>query len=288
MLRPAGLRVGAPARLRTVTARTDGATGPAVSWAVVGQSLVRVLPSAQLEAETPGEPRLKMVTVAGTDVILGRLSTGPVVAFSARCPHQDTHLEGATFFDGRVRCPLHVYLYDPRTGENIVPARDANPANLWKLKPGYLTVYPVEERDGWIWVGDTPKPPPASYDPARERQPAPGTTPGAGAAGPAPPAASPDAGPVEHDSKTLRVRPGATFELRLPTTPRPGFIWRVDTGGPLLAVVEERFEASDPPRHLVRITAREEGDATLRCLYARPWDTTPAEVRTYVVQVRQS
>lgn len=282
MLRPTGAAVGAPERVPTVTARTDEAARAAVSWASVGDSLVRVLPSAQLEAETPGEPRLKMVTVAGTDVILGRLSTGPVVAFSARCPHQDTHLEGATFFDGRVRCPLHVYLYDPRTGENIVPARDANPANLWKLKPGYLRVYDVEERDGWIWVGTAPKPPPPAYDPAKERPPTPGAAPPT--VGAPLPAAGPG-GPVEHDTETIEVRAGATFDLRLPTTPRPGFIWRVETGGPLLAVVEERFEAGDPPRHLVRLAARGEGECTLRCLYARPWDTTPAEVRMYVVTV---
>ncbi|HEX3620700.1 MAG TPA: protease inhibitor I42 family protein [Acidimicrobiales bacterium] len=247
----------------------------------MAEPLVRVLPSAELEAETPGEPRLKMVTVGGTDVILGRLSSGPVVAFSAHCPHQDTHLEGATFFDGRVRCPLHVYLYDPQTGENIIPARDANPANLWKLKPGYLPVYPVEERDGWIWVGAEPKPPPAAYDPAKEQPPLEGRRAGV----PATAAAAADAGPLDHGSKTLKVAPGATFELRLPTTPRPGFIWRVDTGGPLLAVVEERFEPGDPPRHLVRLAARGEGEVTLRCLYARPWDTEPAEVRTYVVRV---
>jgi nitrite reductase/ring-hydroxylating ferredoxin subunit/predicted secreted protein len=245
--------------------------------------MVRVLPSAELEAETPGEPRLKMVTVGDSDVILGRLSGGPVVAFAATCPHQDTHLEGATFFDGRVRCPLHVYLYDPRTGENVVPARDADPANLWKLKPGYLPVYDVEERDGWIWVGDRPKPPPAAYDPAKELPP-PAAARRAAPAAPVAGDAAPD-GPVEHRTKVLRARPGTTFELRLPTTPRPGFVWRVDTGGPLLAVVEERFEPGDPPRQLVRVAARGEGESTLRCIYARPWDKVPVETRTYVVRI---
>jgi len=241
----------------------------------------RVLASAELIEETPGEPRLKMVTVAGTDVLLGRLAGGPVIAFSATCPHQQTHLEGATFFDGRVRCPLHVYLYDPQTGENVVPARDADPANLWKLKPGYLPVYPVEERDGWIWVGSEPKPPPAAYDPEKERPPPPGAR----------RTASPEAvpasvgAPLDHPAKVLRVASGGSFTVRLPTTPRPGFVWRVETGGPLLAVVEERFEPGDPPRHLVKVAARGEGQSTLRCLYARPWDTKPVEIRTYEVRI---
>ena len=244
-------------------------------------SFVQVLASAELIEETPGEPRLLMVTVAGTDVLLGRLAGGQVIAFSATCPHQQTHLEGATFFDGRVRCPLHVYLYDPQTGENIVPARDADPANLWKLKPGYLPVYPVEERDGWIWIGAEPKPPPASYDPEKERPPAPGARrPAAQEAVPP----SVDA-PLDHPAKILRVAPGGSFTVRLPTTPRPGFVWRVETGGPLLAVVEERFEPGDLPRHLVKVAARGEGRSTLRCLYARPWDTKPVETRTYEVRI---
>jgi len=246
----------------------------------MGKALVKALPSGDLVAESPGEPNLRRVTVDGVDVLLGRLSGGPVVAFAAQCPHQKTNLEDATFFDGLVRCPLHVYLYDPRTGENVLPARDCHPANLWKLKPGYLPVHPVEERDGWIWVGPEPQSPPASYDPASERPPAERPA----AAGPMTtgPAAG---GTVEHPTKTLRVAPGGTFQLRLPTTPKPGFAWRVETGGPLLAVVEERFDFGDPPRHLIRVAARGEGEATLRCLYARPWDTQPTEVRTYVVRV---
>ena len=252
----------------------------------MGTRLVKVLPSAELIEETPGEPRLRRVNVAGTDVLLGRLTGGRVVAFSATCPHQQTDLEGATFFDGRVRCPLHVYLYDPVTGENVVPARDANPANLWKLKPGYMPVYPVEERDGWIWVGPDPKPPPPAYDPDRERPPAPGTR--RPAAAPAAPATPTVPTRTEHPDEMVRVAPGAIFSLRLVTTPRPGFTWRVECDGTLLAVVEERFvppEAGEPAGHLVRVTARGEGESTLRCLYARPWDTEPVEVRTYHVRI---
>lgn len=252
----------------------------------MGESLVRALPGDELIAESPGEPNIRRVTVDGVDVLLGRLSGGPVVAFSARCPHQQTNLEDATFFDGLVRCPLHVYLYDPTTGENVLPARDADPANLWKLRPRYMPVHAVEERDGWIWVDPVPRPPPASYDPLLEQPPSGPPVPTA--AEPAGAAAPRAAGTVDHPAKTLRVAPGATFQLRLPTTPRPGFVWRVETGGPLLAVVEERFDFGDPPRHLVRVAARGEGRSTLRCLYARPWDTQPAEVRTYVVRVELS
>jgi predicted secreted protein len=82
------------------------------------------------------------------------------------------------------------------------------------------------------------------------------------------------------------VRTGAGFELRLPMPPRPGHVWRVEASRGLLSVVQERFDPStNPPRHRVSLVARHEGVATVRCSFARPWDTTPAEVRTYVVRI---
>jgi nitrite reductase/ring-hydroxylating ferredoxin subunit/predicted secreted protein len=233
---------------------------------------------------TPQEPELRKVRVGDSEMILCRLTDGEVVAFGTRCPHQGTDLMEASFFDGNLRCPHHLYLYDPRTGENVVPSRDARPENLWKLKPAYLPTYRVAERDGWIWVAERACPPPPGYDPARERRPV-----GARRAEEPTPAAAATratAGPVEHPTKTLRVRTGAGFELRLPMPPRPGHVWRVEASRGLLSVVQERFDPStNPPRHRVSLVARHEGVATVRCSFARPWDTTPAEVRTYVVRI---
>jgi nitrite reductase/ring-hydroxylating ferredoxin subunit/predicted secreted protein len=228
----------------------------------------RILPSADLVGEAP-----QRATVAGTDVFLSRLPDGRPVAFAANCPHQRTDLGRATVEEGVVQCTLHGYCYDTETGENLYPAGEVEPPELWKLRPGYLPTYPVEERDGWIWVDPDPNPPPPAYDPDLERPPP----------APAPPAPGPPGG--VHPTKTLKVAPGTTFGLRLPTTPRPGFAWRVETGGPLLAVVEERYEGGERPVHFVRLAARGEGRSTLRCLYARPWDTKPTEVRTYEVRI---
>ncbi len=221
----------------------------------VDQPLVRVLASGELVAGAA--PR--RITLAGVDLLLARLPDSRVVAFAATCPHQRTDLEGATFCDGRIRCPLHLYEYDLETGENVVPARELHPPELRKAAPGYLRVHAVMERDGWIWVGEEPKAPPASHEPPVVSAP------------PATPAAD-----------ILRVPPGVTFELRLPTTPRPGFVWRVATDGSVLAVVGQRSERDG---HVVRLVARSAGRTTVRCTYARPWDREPADVRSYDVVV---
>ncbi len=46
-------------------------------------------------------------------VLLARLESGEAVAFSTRCPHEDTDLGGATVAEGKIRCPRHAYVYDP-------------------------------------------------------------------------------------------------------------------------------------------------------------------------------
>lgn len=221
--------------------------------------LARALPSAELGRE------IRRVPVGGVDVLLGRLATGEVVAFSTTCPHQATDLADASLLGESVQCPLHSYAYDLRTGANVVPSRDADPADLWKLRPGYLPVFRAEERDGWIWVGAEPLPPPASYDPVAECGPV-----------PVPVGTAVDAW------TEVQVVLGTTFELRLPTAPRPGFVWRVEAGDSSLAVVGERVERGE---HVVRMVARAAGQTVVRCTYARPWDREPAEVRIYEVVV---
>ena len=241
-----------------------------------------MLRSRDLRAGEDGNTDFRRVTVDGADVLMGRLTSGQVVAFSARCPHQQTDLEEAYFWDGKVRCPLHNYLYDPGNGENVLPTGDARPENLWKLKPGWLPTWAVEERDGWVYV-TAANGPPAAYDPALEERPPGGRV----ASGPVAPLVvpQPPSGPVEHDAQTLQMAVGAELDLRLPTTPKPGHTWRVVVTEGLLSVVEERWDPSDPPAHRVRVAAAGPGRATVWCAYARPWDTEPTEVRTYVVSV---
>ena len=228
---------------------------------------------------TAGEPGFHRVRVGRAEVLVTRLPSGEAVAFAADCPHQQTPLDAATFWDGKLRCGRHQYLYDVHTGANVLPARDAPPEAMHKLKPGYLPIHPVEERDGWIWVADAPEPPPATYDPELERSP---RTPPP----PSPPTApAAPSGPVDGGTETRRVRVGEEFELVLPTTPRPAHMWRVSVASGGVAVVSEAFAPDAPPRHVARLVARVGGDAEVRCTYATPWAQEPAETRRFLVRV---
>jgi nitrite reductase/ring-hydroxylating ferredoxin subunit len=248
------------------------------------RSFVRVMRSADLVAAEGLETQIRVVQLGDETVLVGRLIDGRVVAFAAACPHEMTDLRQATFVDGKVRCPRHNYIYDPHSGENMIPTQVARPGSLWRLHPGYLPTHLVEEHDGWVWVKATPNPAPAGWDPALEEPPPDGarqassTTP--------PPEEAPVARPtVEVPPKRLRARLSRDFVLRLPMNAKPAHTWKVEVPGGLLAVVEQRFDPGPPPRQLVRLRSRGLGQGTLRCSFGRPWDLEPEEVRTYIVEV---
>jgi nitrite reductase/ring-hydroxylating ferredoxin subunit len=249
-----------------------------------------VVRSEDCVAGPANEPAFHHVTVAAGDVLVTRMPDGRVVAFSAECPHQATPLEGATFWDGSLRCARHLYLYDVDTGENVLPARESSPDALRRLKPGYLPVHRVEEEDGWIWVAEAPEPAPAAFDPAAERplpagarvqaEPAPPAASSSGAAGaPAPAGPSP-----EHAPETVDVSVGQEFEMVLATSPRPAHMWR-STVSAGVAVVSEQFAPDQPPRHVARLVANATGEAEVRFVYATPWGSEPAETRSFLVRV---
>lgn len=256
----------------------------------------RVLPSDELPRASGGgggrlrdralettvsHPVVREARVGRTDILLTRLASGEVVAFQASCPHQGISLKGASIFEGRLRCPQHHYLYDPRSGRNVLPTDEAPAAALRRLKPGYLTTYPVEERDGWIWVGEAPRPPPPATTGALPT-PAPRRV---SSAFRRPDTSPATAEPVEHPTEDLHVPVGANLTLALVTAVRPGHLWHVEVGGPQLAVAGQVFRSGPPPTCEVTLTALAEGHATVRCAYAQPWSGHPREVRTYAVRV---
>jgi len=251
----------------------------------------QTLRSEDLAAGEGPDTAIRRVRVGDTYVLVARLADGEVVAFDGTCPHQVTELDTSSIVDGLVSCPRHRYLYDPRSGSNVVPTCTAKRENLWKLKPGYLPVFAVEERDGWIWVDPMPRPAPADYDPSLEVRP---LRPRAGdedadadARGPEVmiPGPPPLDMPTERSLKVLDVAADSTFDLRLPIPAGERQAWRMEMVGRALTVVDEEYEPGDFPHQLVRLAAQSSGASTLCFTYAYPDRPLPAAVRTYIVRV---
>ncbi len=244
--------------------------------------MFKALRSDELPAGEGAGTQIRRIRTDDGHVMVARLADGQVVAFAPSCPHQVTPLDDATLHAGVMRCPRHGYQYDATTGVNVFPTRDAKPENLWKLKPKYLPVHDVEERDGWIWVSDEARPPPETWDPTLEERPV-GTTddpsPSPSPITVAPPVA------VEQTMKFVTATAGEELEIRVAATPVAGYEWRLDLVGDLLEIVDNQFEGGEMPCQRVRLAARGAGAATLTCTYASMIDGRTAAVRTYIVRV---
>lgn len=225
-------------------------------------------------------PEYREVEVDGRSVLLTRLTSGEVIAFAGHCPHQGTSMRRATIFGGLVRCEQHKFVYDPQTGRNVMPTRDASPRALERLKPGYLPVYPVEERDGWVWVGTRANPPPRGDEPLPE-VPASGARPVPGASDPGAPEER-----IEHPPEDVDVAAGQELELDLPTRYRPNHLWRVEVDADAVEVLGQRMDEEDDGLHYrVSVVARIPGTVTVHCVYGKPWGSAVRETRTFVLHV---
>lgn len=264
-------------------------------------------------------PEIRPVEVGDKGALVTRLPTGEVVAFATHCPHEGTPLRHASLYEGNIRCPQHSYVYDPYTGGNVMPARDARPEALERLKPGSLTTYPVAEEEGWIWVNEEPnpsQPPTAGKAPGRPKASRSGgpTTDsetvgpprtGAPAGGPgtsglrrtgSPTIPSTPSGPtgagddlVDDQPRELSVATGEHVELALPTRVQPNHLWHFSVDGEAVAVQGQRFEERGAgATYLVDVVARQPGEAQVRCAYAKPWDAGARDVRTFTISVTDS
>lgn len=98
----------------------------------------------KIEAPLPA----RLINEKMQEVLVGEKRVGllmknnAVFAFSATCPHAGAPLcDGWLDAQGRIVCPLHKYRFDPQNGRNT-------------SGEGYkLRTYPVEIRDGYIYVG---------------------------------------------------------------------------------------------------------------------------------------
>lgn len=99
--------------------------------------IVRVPGAARLE---DGHARKVLVPVAGgglpLEIVLVRRS-GILYALDSLCPHEGGRLAEGPLWEGRYAyCPLHLYRFDPRTGESV------------GVECERARTYPVREVDG--------------------------------------------------------------------------------------------------------------------------------------------
>jgi 3-phenylpropionate/trans-cinnamate dioxygenase ferredoxin component len=96
--------------------------------------------------------KTKFICARETPVILANRE-GRIYALSGMCPHQNNPLEGAILWNNLIDCPYHHFQYDVQTGANYFPA-NVYPKDYPKLQEQLnpLKTYPVELRDGEVWV----------------------------------------------------------------------------------------------------------------------------------------
>lgn len=95
-------------------------------------------------------------------VVLFRTAVGQVSALEDRCCHRASALSQGTLEGCGLRCGYHGLLYDGRGQCIEIPGQDKIPSRA-KVKS-----YPVQERDGivWIWFGTELQPTPNSEAPS--------------------------------------------------------------------------------------------------------------------------
>jgi vanillate O-demethylase monooxygenase subunit len=95
--------------------------------------------------------------IAGESLVLYRKPDGGVVAMEDRCPHRQAPLSLGRKEGDSLRCNYHGMKFGPDGACTEIPGQAAIPPQAC------VRVFPVVERDGWVWVwmGD-----PALADPA--------------------------------------------------------------------------------------------------------------------------
>lgn len=77
-------------------------------------------------------------TVGGREIAIARVGD-QVFAFDAICPHRKGPLDSGDLAEFVVTCPWHGWQFDIRTGKS-------------PINPGQVSCYPVEVREGTIFV----------------------------------------------------------------------------------------------------------------------------------------
>jgi len=102
---------------------------------------------------TQGQDSLVARKIAGKRVVLYRKPGGELVAMEDLCPHRAAALSLGRKEGDSLRCMYHGLKFDPQGSCTEVPGQERIPPQLC------VRVFPVVEKDNWIWVwmGDPAK-----------------------------------------------------------------------------------------------------------------------------------
>jgi len=95
------------------------------------------------------------------------------------------------------------------------------------------------------------------------------------------------------DGRTLEARPGQEIELRLRENPTTGYRWRVvQEAEPVCQLLGTFFKAGtrpgEPGIHIRRYRVAGSGDAGLKLVYGRSWESAKTAARTFCLRVRSA
>jgi vanillate O-demethylase monooxygenase subunit len=100
--------------------------------------------AAWSEDVVSGEPY--PVTILGEAIVVYRLGSGGYAALEDHCVHRLAPLSLGRCEGDNLRCMYHGLMFDPSGRCTEIPGQDMIPAKA------RVATYPVEERDGWIWI----------------------------------------------------------------------------------------------------------------------------------------
>lgn len=102
---------------------------------------------------TQGQDSLVARKIAGKRVVLYRKPGGELVAMEDLCPHRAAALSLGRKEGDSLRCMYHGLKFDPQGSCTEIPGQDRIPPQVC------VRVFPVVEKDNWIWVwmGDPAK-----------------------------------------------------------------------------------------------------------------------------------
>ena len=91
------------------------------------------------------------VTLLGHKIVLVRDDQGKVFALQDRCAHRGIPLSaGVRLSSGTITCPYHGWTYELKSGKLVAVLTDVPDSGI--CGKANVSIYPVEERAGLVWV----------------------------------------------------------------------------------------------------------------------------------------